>query len=46
MNMLQGPGGRERTEAEWRNLLTTAGFTLSRVVPLQAAQCVVEALPV
>ena len=32
LNMLRGPGGLERTEREFRDLLTKAGFTLTRVL--------------
>jgi hypothetical protein len=42
--MLAGPGGRERTETEWRTLLDKAGFTLNRVVPTKAANSVIEAV--
>lgn len=43
--MLMFPGGRERTEPEWRNLLARAGFTLNRIVPTKAPDSVIEALP-
>ena len=43
LNMLQGLGGRERTEAEWRALLAGAGFTLTRVVPTAAGVSLIEA---
>jgi hypothetical protein len=33
LNMLRGPGGCERTEAEYRALLRTGGFELCRVLP-------------
>jgi SAM-dependent methyltransferase len=33
LNMLRGPGGAERTEAEYGRLLTNGGFTLRRIVP-------------
>jgi hypothetical protein len=33
LNMLRGPGGCERTEAQFRALLARAGFRLSRVLP-------------
>jgi ubiquinone/menaquinone biosynthesis C-methylase UbiE len=33
LNMLVGPGGRERTEAEFRDLLDDAGFRLVRIFP-------------
>ncbi|HVP43557.1 MAG TPA: methyltransferase [Terriglobales bacterium] len=41
--MLMFPGGRERTEAEWRDLLATAGFTITRIVPTKAPDSVIEA---
>lgn len=45
MMMLLGPGGQERTEAEYRALLNKGGFTLARVVPTQSAVSIVEAVP-
>jgi hypothetical protein len=36
LNMLQGPGGRERTEREWRALLAAGGFSLVCVTPTGA----------
>jgi hypothetical protein len=44
--MLTIPGGQERTEPEYRELLDKAGFRLTRVVPTQSAVSVVEAVPV
>ena len=41
--MLVGPGGRERTEAEYAALLGKAGLRLTRVVPTDSAVSVVEA---
>ena len=41
--MLVMPGGQERTEAEYRELLGRAGFRLTRVVPTKSAVSVVEA---
>lgn len=35
LEMLTVVGGRERTAAEYRELLTQAGFELSRILPLQ-----------
>jgi hypothetical protein len=43
--MLIGPGGQERTAAEYRELLEKAGFRLTRVVPTASAVSVVEAVP-
>ena len=34
MNMLVMPGGRERTQAEYRSLFAAAGFELERILPL------------
>ena len=39
-------GGRERTEAEYGNLLHRANFRLVKVVPTEAPASVVEAVPV
>jgi O-methyltransferase domain/Dimerisation domain len=38
-------GGRERTEAEYRHLFASAGFTLSRVVPTKSDVCLIEGRP-
>ena len=43
MMMLVGPGGQERTEAEYRTLLDRAGLRLTRVVPTASAVSIVEA---
>ena len=45
MVMLVFPGGQERTEAEYGDLLGKAGFQLNRVVPTASAVSVVEAVP-
>lgn len=42
LNMLVLPGGRERTEDEWRALLHSAGFRISRTVPTAAGIAVIE----
>ncbi len=44
MTMLVMPGGQERSEAEYADLLDKAGFRLTRVVPTQSAASVVEAV--
>jgi hypothetical protein len=41
--MLVGPGGRERTEQEYGELLAKAGFRLVRVVPTESSVSIVEA---
>jgi O-methyltransferase/methyltransferase family protein len=46
LNMLVGPGGRERTVDEYRALLAAGGFTLTRVVDTGTAVYVIEATPV
>jgi O-methyltransferase/methyltransferase family protein len=45
LEMLVMPGGRERTEEEFRRLFRGAGFELSRIVPTQSPLSVVEARP-
>jgi len=39
------PGGRERTEQEFRALFDRAGFDMTRIVPTPSPLCVVEAKP-
>lgn len=39
------PGGRERTEVEFKELLQPAGFTLTRVIPATGMTSIVEAEP-
>ena len=39
------PGGRERTEAEFRRLLADAGFALRRIIPTPSAVSILEAAP-
>jgi hypothetical protein len=43
MVMLAIPGGEERTTEEYRSLLASAGFTMTRVVPTASDVSVVEA---
>src|SRR5262249_791554 len=42
MMMLAFPGGKERTEEEYRALLEQSGFRLSKVTPTKSAVCVFE----
>ncbi len=42
--MLLIPGGKERTEAEYRELFSTAGFELTRIVPTATEVSVIEAV--
>lgn len=43
--MLAYAGGRERTEDEYRELLTSAGFRLHRVIPTTSNVSLIEAFP-
>lgn len=45
MMMLVGPGGQERTAAEYAALLEQAGFVLAEVVPTDSDVSIVEAVP-
>lgn len=45
LTMLLIPGGMERTEAEYRELLASAGFHLARVTPTAAHVDVIECVP-
>ncbi|MGH7894844.1 MAG: methyltransferase, partial [Candidatus Binatia bacterium] len=45
LNMMVVTGGRERTEAEFRELIHSAGFRVERIVPTPAAMSVIEAFP-
>jgi hypothetical protein len=44
--MLTVTGGVERTAEEFGQILSAAGFKLSRVVTTATEQCIVEAVPV
>lgn len=43
--MMAVAGGRERTEAEWRELLHRAGFVLQRVLPGRSSRELILAVP-
>jgi hypothetical protein len=45
MVMLSLPGGMERSEDEYRELLEEAGFRLTQVIPTQTPASVIEAVP-
>jgi SAM-dependent methyltransferase len=45
VNMLVVAGGRQRSEDEFRELYTAAGFELTRVVPTPARVAVIEGTP-
>jgi hypothetical protein len=46
LEMLVGPGGRERTRDEFRSLFAGAGFELSQIVPLAFSYNIVEGVTV
>ncbi len=46
LTMMTIPGGKERTEVEFRDLFARASFRLERVVPTTAEVAVLEARPV
>jgi O-methyltransferase domain len=43
LEMLLMPGGRERTDREWRELFANAGFEITQILPTKAGQSVIEA---
>ena len=43
LEMLLMPGGRERTEQEFRDLFDRAGFELTRIIPTKSPLSVIEA---
>jgi len=44
LHMLVVTGGRQRTEAEYRTLLGSAGLRLTNVVPTESGESVIEAV--
>lgn len=46
LNMMVIPGGKERTEAEYKELFAATGFRLEKIVPTRADVSVIEARPV
>ena len=44
MMMLVGPGGQERTQEEYRELLGKSGLRITRIVPTASAVSVIEAV--
>jgi ubiquinone/menaquinone biosynthesis C-methylase UbiE len=46
LNMMVMTGGKERTKAEFEELLAAAGFKLVRVIPTNLPACILEAQPV
>jgi hypothetical protein len=45
INMFINPGGRERTQVEFHNLLAQAGLRLTRVITMPSPQAVMEVEP-
>jgi hypothetical protein len=45
LNMLLIPGGKERTENEYRALYTAAGFRLTSITPTASEVSVIEGRP-
>jgi hypothetical protein len=45
LQMLIFPGGCERTEKEFRELLAAAGWQLTRVIPTAGLDSIVEGVP-
>jgi hypothetical protein len=45
LTMLVMPGGKERTEAEYRALYEQSGFRLTRIVPTRSEVSVIEGVP-
>ena len=43
--LVMTPGGRERTEKEFRGLFEAAGFELTRAVPAASMEFVIEGVP-
>ncbi|OKH25830.1 methyltransferase [Chroogloeocystis siderophila] len=43
-SLLTTPGGYERTEAQYRSLLEAAGFKVTRLIPTQTANSIIEAV--
>jgi hypothetical protein len=45
LQMLIFPGGRERTEEEFRELLAAGGWKVNRIIPTRAPDSIVEGIP-
>jgi hypothetical protein len=43
LEILLIPGGLERTEGEWHKLFARAGFEITRILPMKAAESLIEA---
>jgi hypothetical protein len=40
--LVTAPGGKERTESEFRSLFNGAGFELSKIIPTPSSFCIIE----
>jgi len=45
INMMAGPGGRERTRSEFEDLFRRAGLRLARIVPTACPLSILDAVP-
>ena len=45
IQMLIFPGGQERTESQFRDLFSSSGWKLTRVIPTAAAESIIEGTP-
>jgi len=43
-SLLITPGGYERTESQYRSLLSAAGFKVTKIIPTQTANSIIEAV--
>ncbi|KAJ4729850.1 putative O-methyltransferase [Melia azedarach] len=43
--MVNTPGGKERTEAEWKKILEEGGFPRYKIIKIPALQSIIEAYP-
>jgi O-methyltransferase domain/Dimerisation domain len=43
-SLLTTPGGYERTESEYRSLLSRAGFDVTKIIPTQTSNSIIEAV--
>jgi hypothetical protein len=46
LEMMLLPGGRERTEEEFRALLGRAGFEMTRIIPTGSPECIIEGVKI
>lgn len=43
--MVNNPGGKERTELQWKKLLEEGGFPRYKIIKIPALQSIIEAYP-